>query len=47
METRVVLDVPDDSDEKSKINHANYLKVCHPNEFMSLLKFCQSKQGIS
>jgi hypothetical protein len=44
MEIRVILDVPDDSDEKVRINHANYLEICHANEFMSLLKVCQLNQ---
>jgi hypothetical protein len=39
----VILDVPDDSDEKVRISHANSLKIYYVNEFMSLLKFCQSK----
>jgi hypothetical protein len=47
IEIRVVLDVPDDFDEKVMANDANYLSFCYANEFMSLLKFWQSKQGIN
>jgi hypothetical protein len=38
-EIRVVLDVPDDFDEKIRINRVNHIKIYYANEFMSLLKF--------
>jgi hypothetical protein len=47
IEVRVVLDVPNDSDDKVEIDHANYLKIYHASELMFLLEFCQSKQHIN
>jgi hypothetical protein len=45
-EDKGVLDGPDDSDEKVRINRAKNLKVYHANEFMSLFKWCWSKHCI-
>jgi hypothetical protein len=47
MKTKMVLDGCDDSNEKIRRNHANYLKIYHANEFMSLLKFGRSNHYIS
>jgi hypothetical protein len=41
----VVLDVPDDFDEKIRINHVNHVKIYHTKDFMSFLKFVNQNNG--
>jgi hypothetical protein len=41
----VVLDVPDDFDEKIRINHVNHVKIYHAKDFMSFLKFVNQNNG--
>jgi hypothetical protein len=43
----VLSGVRDDSDEKIRIKHANYLKIYYASEFMSPLKIYESQQCIN
>jgi hypothetical protein len=41
----MILDIPDNCDEKFKMKHANNFTIYHMNEFMSLFKFSRSQNA--
>jgi hypothetical protein len=44
---KMVLDGGDDSNENTRRNHSNYLKIYRANEFMSLLQLRRSNHCIN